>query len=171
MTKKQSKKPRNTAKSYYAEGDVDSAAKGSGARANRGKVCLSLVPLHLFAGAARVFMAGKLKYAEWNWAKGMKWSTVFDCLLRHLFKWWYLGKEYDPETGEHHLDYAICNLLMLRHYVRAYPDGDDRPPTSLTGFDSAWEDFIKSFDEEDFLNRNPAIRELVEQRRAKAAKQ
>jgi hypothetical protein len=169
QSKKQPKKrPQTKAKSYYAEGDVDSTAKGSGARANRGKVCLSLVPLHLFAGAARVFMAGKLKYAEWNWAKGMKWSIPMDCLLRHLLKWWYFGEECDQETGEHHLDYAICNLLMLRHYVRGYKEGDDRPPTSLTGFDSAWEDFIKCFDEEDFLNRNPAIRELVEQRKAKS---
>jgi len=156
-------------RSFYAEGDVNSTAKGSGARANRGKPALSLVPLHLFAGAARVFMGGKLKYAEWNWAKGMKWSTPMDCLLRHLFKWWYFGEETDPESGEHHLDYAICNLVMLRHYVTAHPDGDDRPPTDLTGFGTAWEDFCKTFDEADFLKRNPAIRELLEER-ARAVK-
>lgn len=149
---------------YYAEGDINSQKRGSGARANRGKVSLSLVPLHLFAGAARVFMAGKLKYAEWNWSKGMAWSTAMDCLLRHLFKWWFLGKEFDPETGEHHLDYAICNLLMLRHFVQAHPDGDDRPPTNLTGFDAAWDDFNKCFDEKDFLERNPEIKAIVEAR-------
>ena len=152
--------------SYYAEGDINSQKRGTGARANRGKCALSLVPLHLFAGAARVFMAGKLKYAEWNWAKGMKWSTAMDCLLRHLFKWWFLGKECDPETGEHHLDYAICNLLMLRHYVRAFPEGDDRPPIEVTGFNEAWEDFIKCFDEEEFLDNNPEIKAIVEARRA-----
>lgn len=153
-------------KSYYAAGDINSGEKGSGARANRGKPALSLVPFHLFAGAARIFMAGKLKYDEWNWAKGMKWSICFDCLLRHLFKFWYLGKECDPETGEHHLDYAICNLVMLRHYIKAYPDGDDRPPMDLTGFDSAWDDFVTNFDEEDFLDRNPEIKALVDEREA-----
>jgi len=158
------KKKNEQDKGFYAEGDINSSAKGSGARANRGKVCLSLVPLHLFAGAARVFMAGVLKYAEWNWTKGMKWSTPMDCLLRHLFKWWYFGEECDPETGEHHLDYAICNLVMLRHYVKAYPEGDDRPPCDLTGFATAWEDFIKCFDETDFLARNPEIRAIVEER-------
>lgn len=155
---------------FYAEGDIDSTAKGSGARANRGKPALSLVPLHLFAGAARIFMGGKLKYAEWNWTKGMKWSIPMDCTLRHLFKWWYLGEDADPESGEHHLDYAICNLLMLRHYVRAHPNGDDRPPTELTGFDTAWDDFCKTFDEEDFLDRNPDIKAIVEERRAQEAK-
>lgn len=159
------KKKKNDPGEYYAEGDINSQKRGSGARANRGKCALSLVPLHLFAGAARVFMAGKLKYAEWNWAKGMKWSTAMDCLLRHLFKWWFLGKEHDPETGEHHLDYAICNLLMLRHYVQAHPDGDDRPPTAVTGFDEAWDDFTKCFDEEDFLERNPEIKAIVEARK------
>lgn len=149
----------------YAVGDVNSEERGSGARANKGKVAFSLVPLHLFAGAARVFMAGKLKYAEWNWAKGMNWSICFDCLLRHLFKFWYMGKEYDPETGEHHLDYAICNLVMLRHYLKAYPDGDDRPPTDLTGFDGAWDDFVATFDEEEFLGRNPEIKALIDERK------
>jgi len=152
---------------FYAEGDVNSSQKGSGARANRGKPSLSLIPLHLFAGAARVFMGGKLKYAEWNWAKGMKWSVPFDCLLRHLFKWWYFGEELDDESGEHHLDHAIANLLMLRHFITAYSDGDDRPPTDLTSFDTAWDDFCQNFNEEKYLNRNPEIREIVKARQKK----
>jgi dATP/dGTP diphosphohydrolase, N-terminal len=142
-------------------GDINSAAKGSGARANKGKVALSLVPLHLLAGAARVFMAGKYKYAPYNWAKGMAWSICVDCLLRHLFKWWYLGEDIDEETGEHHLDHMICNLLMLRHYELAFKEGDDRPDIKLTHFHGAWINFTKLFDEEDFLNRNPTIREKL----------
>lgn len=157
-------KPNETIDTYYAAGDINSSARGSGARANRGKPALSLVPLHLFAGAARVFMSGKLKYTEWNWAKGMQWSIPFDCLLRHLEKWWYFAKENDPESGEHHLDYAICNLLMLRHFVNSHPEGDDRPPVGLTGFDTAWDDFCQCFDEKDFLERNPIIKSIVEQR-------
>lgn len=150
----------------FAVGDVNSAAKGSGARANKGKVAFSLVPLHLLAGVARVFMAGKLKYAEWNWAKGMTWSTCADCLIRHFIKWWFFGKEYDEETGEHHIDYMICNLLMLRHYAEAFKEGDDRPNPDLTHFPDAWENFCKLFDEEDFLNRNPAIREKLNAERS-----
>lgn len=154
---------------YYTEGDINSNKRGSGARANSGKVSLSLVPFHLFAGAARVFMAGKLKYVEWNWAKGMKWSIPMDCLLRHLGKWWWLGEDNDAETGEHHLDYVLCNLLMLRHYITAYKDGDDRPSQDITHFSEAMDDLMKLFDEEAFLEQNPEIKAIVEERRAKEA--
>lgn len=139
-----------------AQGDLASNAKGSGARRNAGKVSLSLVPLHLLAGCARVFMGGKLKYAEWNWAKGMRWSTCFDCMMRHLFKWWFLGEEIDPESGEHHLDHVFCNLFMLRHYVDNYREGDDRPPAHVE-FANSMEDFSKPFDAEEYLARNPSF--------------
>jgi len=159
-------KKQNDPDNFYAEGDINSEAMGSGARANLGKISLSLVPLHLFAGAARIFMGGRLKYKKWNWAKGMKWSTCFDCLLRHLFKWFYCREELDDESGEHHLDHAIANLLMLRHYHLTYQDGDDRPPIH-TGFADALEDFNTCFDETAYLERNPEIREIIESRNAK----
>jgi len=110
----------------YNVGDVNSDERGSGARANAGKPELHLVPLPLLEGTARVFMYGRGKYAEWNWAKGMAWSIPYDCALRHLGGWFY-GEELDSESGLHHLDHAICNLLMLRHFITYYPEGDDRP--------------------------------------------
>lgn len=135
-----------------AQGDVNSTAKGSGARRNGGKIALSLVPFHLLAGCCRVFMGGKIKYAAWNWAKGMAWSACFDCTMRHLFKWWFLGEDIDKESGEHHLDHVFCNLFMLRHYVDNYKEGDDRPP-AYSEFAGSMEDFLKMFDEEDFKER------------------
>lgn len=135
-----------------AQGDVNSTEKGSGARRNSGKIALSLVPLHLLAGCCRVFMGGKLKYAEWNWARAMKWSICFDCTMRHLFKWWFLGEDIDPESGEHHLDHVFANLFMLRHYVDNYKEGDDRPP-KWSMFPESMDDFDKKFNEEDFKNR------------------
>ncbi len=135
-----------------AQGDVASTQKGSGARRNGGKISLSLVPFHLLAGCCRVFMGGKLKYTKWNWAKGMLWSSCFDCTLRHLFKWWYLGENIDPESGEHHLDHLICNILMLRHYVDNYKEGDDRPPKHAF-FAGSINDFSKLFDTIDFMKR------------------
>jgi len=101
-------------------------------------------------------MGGTLKYAPYNYAKGMKWSTCFDCLLRHLFKWFYCREELDLESGEHHLDHAIANLLMLRHYHIVYKDGDNRPPT-FTNFHEALDDFNANFEEEAYLKRNPQI--------------
>lgn len=140
------------AKDKVSQGDLNSIAKGSGARRNSGKVSFSLVPLHLLAGCARVFMSGKIKYAPFNWTKGMAWSACFDCTLRHLFKWWFLGEDIDEESGEHHLDAVFCNLFMLRHYVDNYKEGDDRPP-SFTMFSQSMRDFNIKFDEEAFKER------------------
>lgn len=149
----------------YAEGDIKSDAKGSGARANKGKIDLTLVPMLLLGGVTRVFMGGCLKYADWNWAKGMAWGSAMACTLRHLFKWWYLREDIDPESGEHHLDHALANIFMMKHYTRAYPEGDNRPPTSAL-FEVWMEDFCQTFDEEAYFRRNPEIREAVAKRRA-----
>ena len=56
-------------------GDVDSDAKGSGARFNDGKPAFDLVPLVALEDCAKVFEYGRRKYASWNWAKGFSvWS-------------------------------------------------------------------------------------------------
>ncbi len=141
----------------YAVGDISSTEKGSGARANLGKVSFSQVPLHLLAGVARIFMGGALKYAAYNWAKGMKYSTAYDCTMRHLFKWWYCREDFDAESGEHHIDHAICNLLMLKHYILTYKEGDDRAPRDVCRFPDCLPDLNKPFDETEYLERNPQI--------------
>jgi hypothetical protein len=155
-------------KTDYNVGDINSKAKGTGARANSGKISFAITPLPLLAGCARVWMYGLLKYAPWNWAKGMKWSVPFDCLCRHLFKWWYLGEDIDSESGEHHLDLVMCNLFMLKHYTKTFTEGDDRPP-EYADFACWLEDFNTPFDEAAFLERNPDIAELVEAKKAKEA--
>lgn len=141
----------------YAVGDVNSKERGSGARANKGKVSFSQVPLHLLAGCARVFMGGLMKYSAYNWARGMKWSVCFDSYMRHWLKWWYLGEDFDADSGEHHLDHCIANLLFLRHYSESFKDGDDRPAQNLTEFRAFLDCFNLPFDAEDFLKRNPNV--------------
>lgn len=130
-------------------GDLNSQEKGAGARRSKGKAALTLVPLHLLAGVARVLMSGLIKYNAWNWAKGMAWSVCMDATFRHLFKFWYAREELDKETMEHHLDHAICNLLFLKHYLTYYPEGDDRPPAEM--FELG--DLEKLFDEAGFKER------------------
>jgi hypothetical protein len=118
----------------FNEGDIHSNKRGTCARANNGKIRLSLFPMHLIAGATRVLMWGATKYVEWNWAKGGRWSTAFDCMMRHMFKWWFFREEFDKESGMHHLDHALCNLMFLLHFKDTYKEGDDRPPIDTTGF-------------------------------------
>jgi len=126
-----------------AEGNLNTDERGTCARFNGGKVRLTLVPLHLLMGAARVFIHGTKKYAPWNWAKGGPWSTPMDCLLRHLIKWWFFGEEYDRDSGLHHLDHAMCNLLFLLHYKDTYREGDDRPNQEATRFVESLENFCQ----------------------------
>jgi hypothetical protein len=111
-------------------GDVNSDARGSGARYNAGKADLSLIPLCTLEDEAKVWMYGKQKYAAWNWAKGMDWSVPLACALRHISAW-QRGEELDAESGLPHLAHAMCNLRMLTLYSKTYPEGDDRPPKDL----------------------------------------
>jgi len=129
-----------------AVGDLDSEEKGTGARKSSGKVAFSLVPLHLLAGVARVLMFGAKKYKAYNWSKGMAFSECFNCTCRHLFKWWYLREDFDDETGEHHLDHVMCNILFLRHYTLEYKEGDDRPPSHANFGEQSFENFTKKFE-------------------------
>lgn len=156
-------------------GDVNSTARGSGARYNDGKVPLELLPLAVLSTAytravpnrneaqaqalcatlflaewqqtgdtsvlyeaiealgspwhecARVFDYGRRKYAEWNWAKGMKWSVPFGCTARHLEAIILKGETHDAESGLLHVGHATCNLVMLITFAKTFPDGDDRP--------------------------------------------
>lgn len=111
-------------------GDINSTARGSGARYNNGKPDLSLIPLSTLSDEARVWMYGRDKYAAWNWTKGMAWSIPLACALRHLSKW-QAGEELDDESGLPHLAHAMCNLRMLTLFAQTYTEGDDRPVKDL----------------------------------------
>lgn len=108
-------------------GDVDSDEMGSGARANLGKRDWSLLPLHLMDEVVGAWEHGERKYKAWNWAKGMPWSVPYACIMRHLVAFWWKGERDDPESGYHHLAHVMCNVMMLLHYERGWPEGDDRP--------------------------------------------
>lgn len=108
-------------------GDLDSDAVGSGARANDGKRDWSLFPLHLMDEVVGAWEYGERKYKAWNWAKGMAWSVPYACIMRHLIAYWWKGERNDQESGYHHLAHVVCNVMMLLHYERFYPEGDDRP--------------------------------------------
>lgn len=133
--------PKVEAAEKPAVGDTTSQEKGSGARwLGSDKVPYEFVPLHLVAGAARVFKHVTERkdrpYPMWNWAKGMPWLVPFACMMRHMAAW-LIGEDLDRETGMPHLDHAHCNLLMLIHYAQAYPEGDNRPKQWFGGKDAS----------------------------------
>lgn len=77
--------------------------------------------------AAEVFAYGAQKYAAWNWAKGMEWSVPVGCYLRHMLHYDDGPQDYDRESGLLHRGHAVCNLLMLQHFLLVARDLDDRP--------------------------------------------
>lgn len=77
-------------------------------------------------GAVQVFEYGAKKYAEWNWAKGMKWSVPLGCALRHIYAI-LLGAGADEESGIDHIHHVYCNIIMLQYFQKHYQQGDDRP--------------------------------------------
>lgn len=105
-------------------GDVTSDKRGSGARFNDGKMPMELIPLIGLESAAAVFGYGAKKYATWNWAKGMPWSVVVGCMLRHLSAM-QRGEDIDPESGLPHVGHLMCNALMLATFRETFPEGND----------------------------------------------
>jgi hypothetical protein len=94
---------------------------------------LSEYTLEGFEGAARVFKVACTRairpYPRWNWANGREWSISYESAKRHL-----LGEmrgELDHETKFPHMYHAQCNMIMLLHYTKSFPGGDDRPPKGL----------------------------------------
>lgn len=87
-------------------------------------------PQETLVECAQVFDYGKRKYAEWNWAKGMKWSIALACAVRHLLAM-LNGEELDPVeqkgSGLPHRGHVMCNLMMLATYQYNFREGDDRP--------------------------------------------
>lgn len=102
--------------------------KGEGLRYNKGKLRLDLLHPKATEGLARVLTAGANKYSDRNWESGMSWTTVLASLKRHLDAF-ERGEDFDPETGELHIDHLQCNAHFLSAYYSIYPEGDDRRNT------------------------------------------
>lgn len=103
---------------------------GEGLRYNDGKRRLDLVPQSMVDGVADVLTFGAKKYAENNWKKGMKWSTVIASLERHLAAL-KRGEDFDPESGLLHIDHINTNGAFLKEYYKIYPQGDNRQHSYL----------------------------------------
>ena len=104
---------------------------GGGLRHNDLKNRLDLVPPEWPWALADITTRGSLKYAERNWERGMKWSIMVGCALRHLYKF-IAGERYDKEIGCHHLAMAAWNLLALMSYdLKGVGEDDIRTSTTM----------------------------------------
>ena len=108
--------PKRMRPMSYKDIDQKVVGKGGGIKNDKGKARWSLVPLDTIEGIADVLTYGAKKYEDHNWKK-MGWDRNFDALLRHLAKW-LAGEECDDESGLHHLDHALCDLMFVRWYIK-----------------------------------------------------
>jgi hypothetical protein len=104
---------------------------GKGLRFNSNKLRYDLIHPEAEKGMVQVMTKGAQKYAERNWELGMSWTTVIASLKRHMAAI-ERGEDYDPETGELHIDHVQCNAHFLSAYYRIFPQGDDRPHNYLS---------------------------------------
>lgn len=106
----------------------EQVADNGGLRNDSGKLRLDLIPPEWVWGLASIITAGtEAGYPERNWERGMKWSKMVGCTLRHLFKF-VCGEKYDIGPGGtrcHHLLAAAWNILALFSYdVRGIGEND-----------------------------------------------
>ena len=73
-----------------------------------------------------VWQHGEIKYAKFNWMKGMPWSEVVNSAARHIMAV-QDGEYYDRESLLPHIAHLACNATMLVHYTLHYPEGNDLP--------------------------------------------
>lgn len=119
---------QNVQHSRNQEEEVNMEVKqdGNGLRYDDGKPPISLVPPEIITALAEHYAKGAKKYQAYNWAKGMKYTRVYDSLMRHMLAW-FGGEDYDKETGTHHAVSALWNCATLYWYHLKGVGEDDRP--------------------------------------------
>ena len=96
-----------------------------GHKDDAGKLRWDLLPRSLET-LVELYTRGALKYDDWNWAKGLKWTRVYAAMMRHLARFWFYNERYDPETGCHHLAAVAWGALTLLEYDQEALGEDDR---------------------------------------------
>ena len=94
-------------------------------RFNDGKLEWTLLDYGTLEGLVKVLTFGKIKYGRDNWKKGLKYLSIADSMLRHLFAF-LRGEDLDPESGLPHTDHILCNAKFLAYMFNNRKDLDDR---------------------------------------------
>ena len=87
-----------------------------GKKTDKNKPRWDLVPFDALEGMVNVLTFGANKYEPDNWKKVEMWRYR-GALMRHWVAW-LSGEDLDPETGLHHLDHMMCNLIFIRWMIK-----------------------------------------------------
>ena len=96
-----------------------------GVKLDADKPRMDLIPTAPLVGVARVLGFGAQKYAAHNWRAGFDYSRLIGAALRHITSF-NDGEDKDPESGESHINHAICTLMFLSEQIAKGTGNDDR---------------------------------------------
>ena len=111
-------------------GEVRIRNEATGGEKGRKPQRMELLPYDALLEVAELYAAGAHKYEDNNWRRGYAWSLSFGAAQRHQAAFW-MGEDYDEETGCHHLASAVFHLLALLVFKNEKRALDDRPRTAL----------------------------------------
>lgn len=83
------------------------------AKADAGKLQLSLVPTQIVKDIAEVRMYGNRKYGDPDNWKTVEMRRYVDALLRHTLEFVADPNSVDSESGIHHYKHMACNMAFL----------------------------------------------------------
>ena len=83
------------------------------AKADAGKLQITLVPRQIIKDIAEVRMYGNKKYGDPNNWKNVEKERYRDALMRHLLAYLDDPDSIDDESGLKHLKHAACNMAFL----------------------------------------------------------
>lgn len=92
---------------------IESHINNQEAKADRGKLQISLVPTQIIKDVAEVRMYGNEKYGDPNNWKTVEKQRYVDALLRHLLAYVEDPDGVDEESGIPHYKHAACNMAFL----------------------------------------------------------
>lgn len=120
------------------ENETQSTVDTHVAKADAGKLQISLVPTQFIRDVAKVRMYGNEKYhSPANWVTVEK-QRYIDALLRHILQYIDNNDAVDDESGLSALSHAACNIAFLCEMER--PDWEDRKIEILNKYNTYKED-------------------------------
>ena len=94
------------------------------AKADNGKLKLTLVPTEVIEDIAEVRMYGNEKYHDPDNWKTVEVERYRDALFRHLLAYIKDPKGKDAESGIEHYKHIACNIAFICALERGNNDGD-----------------------------------------------
>lgn len=112
-----------------------------GAKEDKGKLQMSIVPPEIITAIAEVRRYGLTKYADpENWQR-LDPSMLHEALLRHCVALWTDWTAVDPESGLPHLWHLATNAAFLCWFLKEQKcDADAAASAGVEAFRKAWQE-------------------------------